>query len=425
MAVPGLAEALAVAGLEGHVSVAADWCQNMGARDLEEIGEEEVFADFADSLHLKPLEKRRLRKALAGPSAAPPTPQAAAEAGLKPPSAPAQPHATGHTVFVKNTFLDLEDNEAPRSSELRRLATAPAPGLAHEDSEETDEVADEMTAPATRVRPVEGLYKTGTCDGYDSWDQWCWLTGGGDPNAGTGVAGEQGESVEPTAPLGDAMVMPEYMDPSLSGPVGMVMVPTEAMYTPYVLPQPGMCFPGMTLVPMDRFDRWPVGMQPGEVPEAKKPDQTLQKAFSVASSIYRVRWTVDARKLKTKDREAASPTFELTCGVPMQFKMVIHPRKVEDARGGASFKKAQGRGSVQLRILTGVEASSKAVVTFRIAVGSPLRQEKPRGPVRHDFAERPICGLPAGIEEWDFQKVIDKTTQTFVVCLEVLTGPGD
>merc|ERR550532_3353364 len=115
------------------------------------------------------------------------------------------------------------------------------------------------------------------------------------------------------------------------------MIPTEAMYTPFipVLPAPGMCFPGCSLVAMDRFDRWPVGMQPGDgAPEGRERDQALQKAFSVASSIHRIRWTVDARKLKSKDREAVSPTFHLSCGSPMEFKLVIRPKKIEDARGG-------------------------------------------------------------------------------------------
>uniref|UniRef100_A0A7S0FRD3 Uncharacterized protein n=1 Tax=Pyrodinium bahamense TaxID=73915 RepID=A0A7S0FRD3_9DINO len=193
---------------------------------------------------------------------------------------------------------------------------------------------------------------------------------------------------------------------------------------------PGMCFPGCTLVPMDRFARWPAGMEAGDMSggaaETREREQALQKAFSVASSIYRIRWTVDARKLKSTDREAASPTFELSCGCPMEFKMVIHPKKVEDTRGGASFKKAQGRGTVQLRMLTGADSSSNAVVTFRIAVGSATsKQQHPRGPVRHDFSERPICGLPEGKDEWDFQKSVDKATQTFVVCLEVLMGAGD
>lgn len=61
-------------------------------------------------------------------------------------------------------------------------------------------------------------------------------------------------------------------------------------------------------------------------------------------------------------------------------------------------------------------------VTFRLGVGShanPKKQQKYRGPVRHDFRERPICGLEGRDEWWDFQRSVDKPTESFVVCLEV------
>lgn len=63
------------------------------------------------------------------------------------------------------------------------------------------------------------------------------------------------------------------------------------------------------------------------------------------------------------------------------------------------------------------------MVTFRLGVGSDKasKQLKPRGPVRHDFSEKNICGLPSGQDDWDFGKAVDEKTQTFVVCLEILS----
>uniref|UniRef100_A0A7S4QBY3 Uncharacterized protein n=2 Tax=Alexandrium monilatum TaxID=311494 RepID=A0A7S4QBY3_9DINO len=336
-------------------------------------------------------------------------------------------------------------------SDLRRLNTAPAPGVAGDDPEEDaeragdeDEEGDEPSDLAAASEgadpgggrspvPPQGLYKMATYDGYDSWEEWCWLSGGGDPNShgAVGAVGEEGAdgSAAPALPMPGAGPYDAPADPVFAGPVGMVMLPTDAVMAPVMVPAiaPGVCLPGCTLVPMDRFARWPAGLQGddgtwGVGAERKERDQALQKAFSVASRIHRIRWTVDARRLKSKDREAASPTFELACDCHMEFKMVIRPRKVEDARGGASFKKAQGKGIVQLRILSQVDSSTRAVVTFRLAVGSAARRSEPRGPVRHDFSERPICGLPEGRDEWDFQKAVDKETQTFVVCLEVFAG---
>eukprot|EP00913_Durusdinium_trenchii_P007699 g7233.t1 len=61
------------------------------------------------------------------------------------------------------------------------------------------------------------------------------------------------------------------------------------------------------------------------------------------------------------------------------------------------------------------DTETKPVVTFRLSVGSEkaAKQLKPRGPN--------ICGLPSGQDDWDFGKAVDEKTQTFVVCLEILS----
>jgi len=167
------------------------------------------------------------------------------------------------------------------------------------------------------------------------------------------------------------------------------------------------------------------GQTPPAVLPAPPRAPVLERTFSVPSSLDRIRWTVDARKLKSTDREAVSPMFELSFSKIVNFKILIRPKVVSSVRGGACFKKAKGKGSVELRCLDEVTAAMNPIVTFRISVGSgtdPARQEPPRGPVRHDFTKKAICGLPAGQEEWDFSKAVDEATQTFVVCLEVLAG---
>merc|ERR1719277_2509511 len=119
MAVPGLEAALDAAGLSGHAAGAGEWCQSMGARDLEEISEEEVFDMLAKALDLKPLERRRLWKAILVGAAS--GDGGAAAQGVDPappaPAAPALPVVDSlsgrsmapdgplsHAVFVKNTF---------------------------------------------------------------------------------------------------------------------------------------------------------------------------------------------------------------------------------------------------------------------------------------------------------------------------------
>jgi len=441
----GMEAVLATASLDPHITAAVEWCQKMGARDLEEISEEEVFAEFADALQLKPLEKRRLHRALKAAVDAEDTPDSSKQLAPAPATLSSLGGALEQNVFVKNTFLDLEDDS--RKTDLRRMQTAPAgagirAALDDDHGEANDEAAGdeaEDTAELAAGLYKADLYRTVTCDGYEPSDEWNWLTNQQTTDCHVGSSSLPALSAAPLPDSSGGAVESSDAATSQAGvaldgslmpcPVGMVMVPAEAMAVPFMMPMagPGFCFPGCVPVAMDRFDRWPAEMQAeaeGSI-EMRKRDQTLQRAFSVASNIHRIRWTVDAKKLKTTDREAVSPTFILSCGSPMEFKLVIRPKKIEDCRGGACFRKARGKGTVQLRILTGVDETTSPTVTFRIAVGSQSHKHRPRGPVRHNFADRPICGLPEGKDEWDFTKTVDEATHTFVVCLEVLSGLSD
>lgn len=358
----------------------------------------------------------------------------------------------GPAVFVKNTFLDLDEGERLKMHALRRLATEPPPELARDDSDEdADELDDEFVT--TEVEPasssgasplhapmeIPGLYKTMTCDGYEPSDEWDWANGDPNARAGTEVASASAIGVEGSDyGMGTYVGADGYGDVggtynAASHVLGVVMVPTEFMPSLAMPDVTGACFPGCVAVPMGRFARWPClpmaqGEQSSEPPAPAKPEarkNVLSRAFSVASSINRIHWTVDARKLKTNDTEAVSPSFDLAFEGAVAFKMILRPRMTSETKGGASFKKARGRGTVELRCLDSVEGHSSSSVTFRLSIGSPAdaaKQQAPRGPVRHDFAQRAISGLPRGQEEWNFTQAVDKETMTFVVCLEVLRG---
>jgi len=62
--VPGLLEWLEGVSLQKYATKAAEWCQEMGAVSLDEV--EEAWEEFADGLALKPLERKRLQKAVNG-----------------------------------------------------------------------------------------------------------------------------------------------------------------------------------------------------------------------------------------------------------------------------------------------------------------------------------------------------------------------
>jgi hypothetical protein len=150
----------------------------------------------------------------------------------------------------------------------------------------------------------------------------------------------------------------------------------------------------------------------------------VSASYNAESQTYRVTWTADARKLRSNDKQAVSPPFELSLGPQFPrviFKMMAYPKIMGDGKGGASFKKANGRGFVQLKCeseLTDVVGA----ITFRISIGNAPTAQAPRGPVAHNFASSAVCGLPRenGVEEWDFSAVVDQESLTFVVCLEMM-----
>jgi len=145
---------------------------------------------------------------------------------------------------------------------------------------------------------------------------------------------------------------------------------------------------------------------------------TIAKAVSNVSGMYRIHWTVDAGKLHGHERQAVSPSFDLPMGGhTSNFRLIIVPKSSSDVKGSASFKKAGGRGCVQLKC-----EAPRGVVSFWISTtnGRDDYLRKPRGPIAHDFAWHSTCGLPRDQEQWDFGKAVDKSSQTFTVCVDIL-----
>merc|ERR1712151_1152986 len=105
--------------------------------------------------------------------------------------------------------------------------------------------------------------------------------------------------------------------------------------------------------------------------------------------------------------------FELPFnGNVLQFKMVIKPKPFNEQRGGASFKKANGSGTVHLRCLDEAKREDTPVVKFQIIVGKDVQDRTtwspPRGPVTHDFSNRALVGLPEAVEEWHFPSFVSE-----------------
>lgn len=157
--------------------------------------------------------------------------------------------------------------------------------------------------------------------------------------------------------------------------------------------------------------------------------QRLRQYWSRATGVTRTEWTVDGRKLRSNDRNTVSPLFKLSDGhvnLPLlPFKMIIKPKSASEGKGDASFRKSKGQAVIELKCEAPREEMESHPISFFLSVGSG-RDEDPRilaqrGPVTRNFAQSGVCGLPKECEVWDLLDVVDEQSQTFVVCLEVLS----
>lgn len=147
------------------------------------------------------------------------------------------------------------------------------------------------------------------------------------------------------------------------------------------------------------------------------PRRAGQESVSVdsAAGISRIAWTVDARRLQTKDKQAVSQPFELDFGGRFQnvtCKVLIYPPR------DVSFQKARGVGSVKLKCeMCLPEAVGR--VSFTVSVGEGRKLQGPRGPFPHSFVLNSVCGLPRSQEEFDLAAAVREDTMTFLVCFEL------
>jgi len=145
----------------------------------------------------------------------------------------------------------------------------------------------------------------------------------------------------------------------------------------------------------------------------------LTCAECAGSGWSRVQWAVDARKLDGKDKHAVSPSFliDLPKHGPASFRIQLYPRPTNQGRGGEGFKKAKGRGRIELKCES-ILSQDVDAVTFCIGIGIGSKQQTTRGPVSVNFLENTCGGLPKAEEEWEFAHAIDDS-RTFLVYVEL------
>lgn len=231
---------------------------------------------------------------------------------------------------------------------------------------------------------------------------------GGSPNLPT-----VGLTLPPPPPFNPAPATLDANAPSPTSP------PPQAPPPPPFEAAPEMQEPELPRAPSAP----PLPAYSAEAPSGEAADKVTDSQLEVMqptltrrlsdSGCTHVHWTVDAKRLETKDKQAVSPVFTIDfpeCG-KQTFKLVLYPTVVNDNKRGAGFKKAKGRGRVVLKCESELPETVPKLV-FRISIGKGDKRQAPRGPVANNFAEHSCCGLPKCQEEWHFSTAVDEATRT-------------
>jgi hypothetical protein len=317
-----------------------------------------------------------------------------------PPFNPGEPAA----VTVKHTFIHFAPD---KPSSLFRFATTPSESKSNklEDTLQDDAPAK---LPAPPPLPLETFT---TADGFeDAIEAPAPPTGflsGPTPSMGSNMGVYSGmpqgagfgvpQCAPPFAPA------PAMVDPSPVGPPPPPVPPPEA-------PPPAVEVAGDAELPAvpDR----------DAIRSVCQPNK-LTCTDASGNGWSRVQWAVEARKLDSKDKHAVSPPFmiDLPKHGPAAFRIQLYPRPTNQGRGGEGFKKAKGRGRIELKCES-VLSQDVDEVTFRFGIGIESTQQSTRGPVSVNFVTNTCGGLPKAEEEWEFASAIDDT-RTFLVFVEL------
>jgi len=148
-------------------------------------------------------------------------------------------------------------------------------------------------------------------------------------------------------------------------------------------------------------------------PEDLIPGNLIHKVSGDGTN--HVFWVIHGSKLFSTDVRIVSTQFSLNIPGhgPEPFKLALQPKMVINNKRGGGFKKAKGKGFVMLKCEAPVlDEGSDLAFSVRVGRGSTL--QAPRGPVVNNFAEKSLCGLPDGKDEWDFRSLVDESGMLLV-----------
>jgi hypothetical protein len=237
----------------------------------------------------------------------------------------------------------------------------------------------------------------------------------------------RGTAAVPPVPVAAAAAAPLGFAGSMMVPVGAAGV-GELMGVGYPVSVAGLVPRAPGLVPLAWSHSWapgaPVdfGLQlppprspgslpamPGGTPMMFGPvlpgPRPTSLPFSYSQGELCAHWPMDARKLRSKDKQAVSPTFDheaLEAVIGEDYLQAIDrlprgPFKImAEGNGRQSFKDADGRMILTVKI----EDPEPGVVTFWFVIGSGNTQQGPCQPFTNDFAAFPVPDEPRAMV-WD------------------------
>jgi len=130
----------------------------------------------------------------------------------------------------------------------------------------------------------------------------------------------------------------------------------------------------------------------------------LERHFSTNSQLHRLHWTVTEKRLRSTDKVAVSPSFQI---YGASWRIMLQPCVMHGHKGGSSFKAAKGRATIALKCESKPEGLSSLTMMFRFFVGS----RPPRGPGTHDFMKTAIATLSTNAD-WDLMQDVEAATVT-------------
>lgn len=142
-----------------------------------------------------------------------------------------------------------------------------------------------------------------------------------------------------------------------------------------------------------------------------KPDEIQAERTCEDGQLW-IRWPADARKLKTKDRQIVSPSFQISPSASI--KLIAKPKSAGKRKGEGCFRSSEGMGAIELKFMEGTEVAPK--IRFCVSMG----EQSPRGPFEHDFGKSRVCAMTQ-MEDWDFRACVDADSSTFHVSLQLLS----